>query len=88
VGDAVTAYPAKLLNRSANFYVELMRDELNEAAGAPVRSSGDPRLMMLGARAIGAGPTPPPPRPWPASPGQAIRGICWFAPEWIGLTGS
>lgn len=47
VGDAVAAYPAKLLNRSANLSIELMRDELNEAVGASVRSSGDPRLMML-----------------------------------------
>lgn len=46
VADALAAYPAKLLNRSANLSVELMRDELNEAVGASVRSSGDARLIM------------------------------------------
>jgi hypothetical protein len=46
VADALAAYPAKLLNRSANLSVELMRDELNEAMGASVRSSGDAQLIM------------------------------------------
>jgi hypothetical protein len=46
VTEALAAYPAKLLNRSVNLTVELMRDELNEAVGASVRSSGDASLMM------------------------------------------
>jgi hypothetical protein len=46
VTEALAAYPAKLLNRSVNLTVELMRDELNEAVGASVRSSGDAPLMM------------------------------------------
>jgi hypothetical protein len=46
VAEALAAYPAKLLNRSVNLSVELMRDELNEALGASVRSSGDSRLIM------------------------------------------
>ncbi|CAN7241038.1 GAF domain-containing protein [Arthrobacter sp. LjRoot14] len=46
VADALASYPAKLLNRSANLSVELMRDELNEAVGASVRSSGDAQLIM------------------------------------------
>ncbi|MFF1384547.1 GAF domain-containing protein [Arthrobacter sp. NPDC058288] len=46
VADALAAYPAKMLNRSANLSVELMRDELNEAVGASVRSSGDAQLIM------------------------------------------
>lgn len=44
--DALAAYPAKLLNRSVNLSVELMRDELNEAMGASVRASGNAQLMM------------------------------------------
>ena len=44
--EALAAYPAKLLNRSVNLTVELMRDELNEAVGASVRSSGDAQLIM------------------------------------------
>jgi transcriptional regulator of acetoin/glycerol metabolism len=46
VTEALAAYPAKLLNRSVNLSIELMRDELNEAVGASVRSSGDASLMM------------------------------------------
>ncbi|MBT2596108.1 helix-turn-helix domain-containing protein [Arthrobacter sp. ISL-72] len=46
VSEALAAYPAKLLNRSANLSVELMRDELNEAVGASVRSSKDAQLIM------------------------------------------
>jgi hypothetical protein len=46
VEEAVAAYPAKLLNRSANLSIELMRDELNEAVGSCVRSSGDAGLIM------------------------------------------
>lgn len=39
-GDALAAYPARLLNRSTNLAVELMLDELNEAIAASVRASG------------------------------------------------
>ncbi|MDV8149599.1 helix-turn-helix domain-containing protein [Arthrobacter sp. B10-11] len=46
VAEALAAYPAKLLNRSTNLPVELMRDELNEAVGASVRSSGDAQLIL------------------------------------------
>lgn len=46
VREALAAYPAKLLNRSTNLSIELMRDELNEAVGASVRSSGDAQLIM------------------------------------------
>ncbi|KRE50522.1 histidine kinase [Arthrobacter sp. Soil736] len=46
VAEALAAYPARLLPRPANFPVELMRDELNEAVGASVRASGDPDLIM------------------------------------------
>jgi hypothetical protein len=46
IREALAAYPAKLLNRSANLSVELMRDELNEAVGSSVRSSGDAQLIM------------------------------------------
>jgi hypothetical protein len=46
VPEALAAYPAKLLNRSANLSIELMRDELNEAVGASVRASGNAQLMM------------------------------------------
>lgn len=46
VEEALAAYPARLLPRSANFAIELMRDELNEAVGASVRASGDPQLIM------------------------------------------
>lgn len=46
VADALAAYPARLLPRSANFAIELIRDELNEAVGASVRASGDPQLIM------------------------------------------
>ena len=44
--EALAAYPAKLLNRSTNLSVGLMRDELNEAVGASVRSSGDAQLIL------------------------------------------
>ncbi|WP_458106563.1 transcriptional regulator [Arthrobacter sp. R3-55] len=43
--EALAAYPARLLNRSTNLAVELMRDELNEAVAAAVRSSGDPDII-------------------------------------------
>ena len=46
VAQALAAYPAKLLNRSVNLSIELMRDELNEAVGASVRASGDAQLIM------------------------------------------
>jgi hypothetical protein len=42
----LASYPAKLLTRSANFAIGLMRDELNEAVGASVRASGDPGLIV------------------------------------------
>ncbi|MCO4276606.1 hypothetical protein NG701_19670 [Pseudarthrobacter sp. HLT3-5] len=45
LGEALAAYPARLLNRSTNLAVELMRDELNEAVAASVRSSGDADLI-------------------------------------------
>ena len=46
VAEAFAAYPAKLLNRSSNLAVGLMRDELNEAVGASIRASGDAGLML------------------------------------------
>ncbi|MFE4541419.1 GAF domain-containing protein [Arthrobacter sp. NPDC056727] len=46
VAAALAAYPAKLLTRSANFAIELMRDELNEAVGASVRASGEADLIL------------------------------------------
>lgn len=46
VAEALAAYPAKLLTRSANFAIELMRDELNEAVGASVRASGEADLIL------------------------------------------
>ncbi|AXJ11818.1 GAF domain-containing protein [Arthrobacter sp. PM3] len=46
VAEALAAYPAQLLTRSANLAVGFMRDELNVAMGASVRSSGDARLML------------------------------------------
>ncbi|MCB5290884.1 Acetoin dehydrogenase operon transcriptional activator AcoR [Arthrobacter sp. SO3] len=46
VAEAFAAYPAKLLNRSSNLAIGFMRDELNEAVGASVRTSGDARLML------------------------------------------
>ena len=46
VGEAFAAYPAKLLNRSLNLSIGFMRDELNAAVGASVRSSGDARLIL------------------------------------------
>ena len=46
VADALALYPAKLLTRSANFAIELMRDELNEAVGASVRASGEADLVL------------------------------------------
>ena len=46
VAEAFAAYPAKLLPRSVNLAVGFMRDELNAAVGASVRSSGDARLML------------------------------------------
>ncbi|WP_354262248.1 hypothetical protein [Arthrobacter sp. OAP107] len=46
VSDALAEYPAKLLTRSANFAIELMRDELNEAVGASVRASGEADLVL------------------------------------------
>ncbi|WP_427006016.1 GAF domain-containing protein [Pseudarthrobacter sp. H2] len=45
LGEALAAYPARLLNRSTNLTVELMRDELNEAVAASVRSSGDAEVI-------------------------------------------
>jgi len=42
---ALAAYPGRLLNRSVNLAVELMRDELNEAIAASVRASGDAELI-------------------------------------------
>jgi hypothetical protein len=46
VSEALASYPAKLLTRSANFAIGLMRDELNEAVGASVRASGRSDLIM------------------------------------------
>lgn len=46
IAEALTAYPAKLLPRSVNLAIELMRDELNEAVGASVRASGNPDLIL------------------------------------------
>ena len=46
VTEALAEYPAKLLTRSANFAIELMRDELNEAVGASVRTSGVADLVL------------------------------------------
>lgn len=46
VAEALAAYRARLLNRSSNLAVGFMRDELNDAVGASVRSSGDARLML------------------------------------------
>ena len=46
VADALALYPAKLLTRSANFAIELMRDELNEAVGASVRARGEADLVL------------------------------------------
>jgi len=46
VAEAFAAYPAKLLTRSVNLAIGFMRDELNTAVGASVRSSGDARLML------------------------------------------
>nr|WP_244208510.1 GAF domain-containing protein [Arthrobacter oryzae] len=46
VAQALSAYPAKLLTRSVNLEIGFMRDELNVAVGASVRSSGDARLML------------------------------------------
>jgi hypothetical protein len=46
VTEALAAYPAKLLTRSANFAIELMRDELNEAVAASVRASGEAGLIL------------------------------------------
>ena len=46
VAEAFAAYPARLLTRSVNLAIGFMRDELNTAVGASVRSSGDARLML------------------------------------------
>jgi hypothetical protein len=46
VAEAFAAYPATLLTRSVNLAIGFMRDELNTAVGASVRSSGDARLML------------------------------------------
>jgi transcriptional regulator of acetoin/glycerol metabolism len=46
VKQALASYPAKLLTRSANFAIGLMRDELNEAVGASVRASGNSDLIV------------------------------------------
>ncbi|MFB9857021.1 GAF domain-containing protein [Paenarthrobacter aurescens] len=43
--EALAAYPARLLNRSTNLSVELMRDELNEAVASAVRFSGDANII-------------------------------------------
>lgn len=45
LGEALAAYPARLLNRSTNLSVELMRDDLNEAVAASVRSSGNAEVI-------------------------------------------
>lgn len=44
--QALAAYPAPLLARSTNLAIELMRDELNAAVGASVRTSGQPDLIL------------------------------------------
>jgi hypothetical protein len=46
VGEALASYPAKLLTRSVNFAIGLMRDELNEVVGASVRASGNSDLIL------------------------------------------
>jgi hypothetical protein len=46
VRQALAAYPARLLNRSTNLAIGFMRDELNEAVGASVRTCGDAQLML------------------------------------------
>ena len=46
VAEAFAAYPAKLLTRSVNLAVGFMRDELNLAVGASIRSTGNARLML------------------------------------------
>ena len=46
VTEALAAYPAKLLTRSSNFTIGLMRDELNEAVAASVRASGESDLIL------------------------------------------
>ncbi|WP_441409984.1 GAF domain-containing protein [Arthrobacter sp. 2MCAF15] len=46
IAEAFAAYPAKLLTRSTNLAIGFMRDELNTAVGASVRSSGDAGLML------------------------------------------
>jgi len=46
VAEALAAYPAKLLTRSVNFAIGIMRDELNETVGASVRTSGEAELML------------------------------------------
>jgi hypothetical protein len=46
IAEAVAAYPARLLARSANLAISLMRDELNEAVSASVRASGEPDLIL------------------------------------------
>ncbi|MFF2246003.1 GAF domain-containing protein [Arthrobacter sp. NPDC058130] len=46
VAEAFAAYPARLLPRSANLAIGFMRDELDTAVGASVRSSRDAGLML------------------------------------------
>ena len=46
VAEAFAAYRAKFLNRSSTLGIGFMRDELNEAVGASVRTSGDAGLML------------------------------------------
>ncbi len=46
VAEAFAAYPAQLLTRSFNLAIGFMREELNTAVGASVRSSGDAMLML------------------------------------------
>lgn len=45
IREALASYTGRLLNRSTTLAVELMRDELDQAVAASVRSSGDPGLI-------------------------------------------
>ena len=46
VAEALDAYTAPLLSRSGVLAVQLLRDQLDLAVGAAVRSSGDARLLV------------------------------------------
>jgi hypothetical protein len=46
VAEALEAYTAPLLSRSGALAVQLLRDQLDMAVGAAVRSSGDAGLLI------------------------------------------